>query len=254
VHYIELSFVEITAAFALGGVAGWMINYLANVLPIKRRLVKPFCFVCGEELSWKQSIFYTKCPKCNTHARVREWLVQISMPIIALLLRSFPPGNISFENSFLLTVYFLLVLVIDVEHKLILNSISICGFFLALIIGYNIHGFSTTLFGGASGFLIMLALYYLGELFIKVLNKSKPDDRKITEVALGFGDVNLSGIIGLLLGWPGVAAGLLLAILLGGIISAGLILLSLIKKSYQPLVAIPYAPFLIISAYILLIL
>jgi len=35
-------------------------------------------------------------------------------------------------------------------------------------------------------------------------------DMETDEVALGFGDVNLAGIMGLLLGWPGITAGLVI--------------------------------------------
>ncbi len=72
------------------------------------------------------------------------------------------------------------------------------------------------------------------------------------EVALGFGDVNLAGILGLLLGWPAIASGLLFAVLAGGLISLFIIVGMLITKKYKAFTAIPYAPFLILSALFLL--
>jgi leader peptidase (prepilin peptidase)/N-methyltransferase len=72
------------------------------------------------------------------------------------------------------------------------------------------------------------------------------------EVALGFGDVNFAGILGLLLGWPGISAGLLFTVLAGGLISLLIILGMLITKKYKAFTAIPYAPFLILSAFYLL--
>jgi leader peptidase (prepilin peptidase)/N-methyltransferase len=64
---------------------------------------------------------------------------------------------------------------------------------------------------------------------------------------LGFGDVNLSGVIGLMLGWPLILFGLLVAILLGGVFSALYVGFMLARKKYQAFSAIPYAPFLILS-------
>jgi prepilin signal peptidase PulO-like enzyme (type II secretory pathway) len=104
--------------------------------------------------------------------------------------------------------------------------------------------------GGAAGFGIMLGFYLLGELFARWLRSRRglPPE----EVALGFGDVNLAGILGLLLGWPGITAGLILAILLGGAGSLLYILWMVIRRRYQSMAAIPYGPFMVLAAVILL--
>ena len=54
----------------------------------------------------------------------------------------------------------------------------------------------------------MLALYYSGFVYLRISRKLRGKEPGETE-ALGFGDVNLSGIIGLLLGWPGILLGLI---------------------------------------------
>lgn len=70
--------------------------------------------------------------------------------------------------------------------------------------------------------------------------------------AIGFGDVNLSGVIGLMLGWPGIMAGLFLTIIIAGIVSLIYLVLQLVTRRYQAFMAIPYGPFLVASAVILL--
>jgi len=82
------------------------------------------------------------------------------------------------------------------------------------------------------------------------LSRKRGED--IDEVALGFGDVNLAGVIGLLLGWPGVIAGVFLAIIIGGAISGLFLLLQLFRKRYEAFQALPYGPFLVISVVLLL--
>ncbi len=72
------------------------------------------------------------------------------------------------------------------------------------------------------------------------------------EDALGFGDVNLAGIVGLLLGWPEVVGGLLLAIIAGGVVSGLIMLVMAVLRKYKAMTAIPYAPFLILGAIIFL--
>jgi len=81
---------------------------------------------------------------------------------------------------------------------------------------------------------------------------SRARKQPIEEIALGFGDVNLCGVLGLMLGWPRIWVNLLFAVLLGGLVSGGYILFMLVRKRYQPFTAIPYAPFLIIAAVVLI--
>jgi prepilin signal peptidase PulO-like enzyme (type II secretory pathway) len=102
-----------------------------------------------------------------------------------------------------------------------------------------------TLLGGAFGFGSMLLLYFLGEAFTRYMSKRRGE--AIDEVALGYGDVNLCGITGLLLGWPVILAGILFTIFAGGIGSLLVIAYMLIRKRYNAFTPIPYAPFLIFS-------
>ncbi len=102
-----------------------------------------------------------------------------------------------------------------------------------------------TLLGGAFGFGGMLLLYFLGEAFTRYMSKRRGE--LIDEVALGYGDVNLCGVTGLLLGWPVILAGLLFTIFAGGIGSLLVIAYMLIRKRYNAFTPIPYAPFLIFS-------
>ena len=92
----------------------------------------------------------------------------------------------------------------------------------------------------------MLVFYFLGEFFVKRMAKKR--GLSSDEVALGFGDVNLSGILGLLLGWQLIFVCLFFAILVGGLVSLVIIVGMLIAKKYKAFTAIPYAPFLILSA------
>ncbi len=153
-------------------------------------------------------------------------------------------------GSLIWLIYFALIVVIDLEHRLILHPISLVGGALGLFFGIRAHGLVETLVGGVAGFGIMLVFYFLGDLFIRYLSKRRGEE--IPEVALGFGDVNLSGVIGTILGWPGIVGGIFLAVLLGGVVSGAFLLIQLVRKEYQAYQALPYGPFLVISVYILL--
>jgi prepilin signal peptidase PulO-like enzyme (type II secretory pathway) len=145
--------------------------------------------------------------------------------------------------------YFGVVVVIDLEHRLIMHPVSLAGAAIGCIFGIINHGLVNTVVGGAAGFGIMLLFYLLGVLFVRIASRSSGEE--ITEVALGFGDVNLAGVLGLLLGWPGVIGGIVLAIFLGGIVSGIFLVVQKVRKRYQAFQALPYGPFLVLSTVIL---
>jgi leader peptidase (prepilin peptidase)/N-methyltransferase len=71
------------------------------------------------------------------------------------------------------------------------------------------------------------------------------------EEALGAGDVILTGVLGLILGWPLIWFGLLVGILLGGLITIPMLVIILVARRCKQdawMVFIPYGPFLLISA------
>ena len=233
----------------LGWAGAQVVNYLADVLPVHRKFIQPHCPECQHEKSWKHYLWITACQNCGNKPGVRHLIVLILGPILAGLLFFFPVESLGNYGALIWLVFFSLVVIIDLEHRLILHPVSIAGAILGAFFGIINHGFMNTLLGGAAGFGIMLAFYFLGELFVRVISRSRGEE--INEIALGFGDVNLAGVIGLLLGWPGIAGGIFLAIFLGGFVSGMFLLIQLVRKKYQAFQALPYGPFLVLSAVLL---
>jgi leader peptidase (prepilin peptidase)/N-methyltransferase len=153
--------------------------------------------------------------------------------------------------SLVLLIYFGLVTVIDIEHRLIMHVVSLVGAILCLGIGARLHGLMITLYGGLAGFGTMLVFYILGVGFLKLLAIRRK--KLITEdEALGFGDVAISGVIGFLVGWPGIIGVLVSGILLAGLASLIYLLIMLANRKYHPGLALPYGPFLIAVAIVML--
>lgn len=235
----------------LGWTSGKLINYLADVLPSTRRISSVFCQYCRQAQPIESYINLSyRCPSCGAPYPRRTWFVDLSAVIITLWLWITPPAKLGFWISWLLCVYLGIVIVIDIEYRLILHPVSLVGAFLGAVIGIWKHGLWLTLLGGMGGFAMMLALHFLGELVAGWIAKHRGVDQ--TEVALGFGDVNLAGIIGLLLGWPGIIAGLVLTIILGGVVGLIYMCWQILRRRYKPFSAIPYGPFMILSVVILL--
>lgn len=241
----------------VGWLCGWLVNYLADVLPVTRSLSRPTCPACQASYRWSDYLFLRNCAQCGARRRLRAPAVQILMTAASVLLWLFPRPYLPYPLAMLLLTYFIIVAVIDLEHRLVLHPVSLFGAFLGLGAGIFLrsgssllHGITSTLLGGAAGFGIMLVFYFAGQLYVRRMARTRglPAD----EVALGFGDVNLAGIIGLTLGWPSVIAGLFFAVLGGGLVSLLIVVSMLATKKYRAFAAIPYAPFLILAAIYLL--
>lgn len=232
----------------MGLIAAFPVNYLADVLPWKDgRLGKALCGRCGGALGWGEYLRWWKpCPHCGK-ARWRHGIVLVSLTVLSALLWIYP-GKWGFWAMWVLLVYAMLVAVIDAEHRLILHVVSATGALLLGGLGIWRHGLEATLLGGAAGASIMLLLFLLGNgyAYLKARRANQPPP---TEPALGFGDVALSTDLGLLLGWPGILAGLTFAILVAGAFSLLFLLYALLRwHRLRTDAYIPYAPFLLLGA------
>jgi leader peptidase (prepilin peptidase)/N-methyltransferase len=235
----------------LGWVSGAIINYVSDVLPFKRQLVHPFCTNCEKPqplinyFTWPR-----RCPNCNHPRTPRSWIVEILTIIIALWLWSQPSLVLGFWVSLLMIIYFGIVVIIDLEHHLIMHPVSIVGAILGLIIGVALHGFVDTLIGSVAGFGAMLGLYIIGALFARFIVRRSQEG--FSDEALGFGDVILGGILGLILGWPAIIGGLFISILFAGAISLIYLILTILARKYRAFTFIPYGPFMIAGAVALI--
>lgn len=233
-----------------GWASGVIVNYLADVLPRGRKLVRPFCIHCRHPFRLVNYFLWPRrCASCGQPRSLRVWVVEAVMAGAAVWLYLQPPNQMNFLLGMALLIYFGVVVVIDLEHKVILHQVSIAGAILGLIAGTLLHGIWITLLGGIIGYGLMLALYALGVFFVRVVSKRRGE---VVEDALGYGDVNLVGVLGLILGWPLILAGLMIAVILGGFFSLLYMLMKVFARKYEAFEAIPYGPFLVAGAVILI--
>jgi len=235
----------------LGWTAGIFINYISDVLPDKRRLTAPFCRNCEQvQPLLNYLVWPRRCPNCGHLRTFRSWIVEAITTLVVVWLWVQPDLVLGFWFSLVLLVYFSIVVVIDLEHHLILHPTSIFGGILGLVLGYQLHGIGDTIIGGLAGFGAMLGLYILGALFARFIVRRSQSG--FNDEALGFGDVILGGILGLILGWPAIIAGLFFAILFAGVISLIYLVISFLARKYRAFTFIPYGPFMIAGAVALI--
>ena len=131
---------------------------------------------------------------------------------------------------FILTSCLILISLIDYKTQIIpdglVGVIAVSGVLYNLL--YAPQGVMDMLLGGAVGFAVMLVIFV------------------ISRGGMGGGDVKISPAFGLWLGVEGTLLFLLLAFIIGGIISL-LLLVSGVKSKGD---AIPFGPFLCLAAFI----
>ena len=251
----------------LGWIAGLFINYVSDVLPLTRRFSQPVCPHCQTPFSWRDYLTLRSCHNCGAARSLRTWLVQILTTAAFVYFWLYPSKALGIPLGMLVIVYFGIITVIDLEHRLILHPTSLAGALLGLIVGTSIHsradgllmGAGKSLLGGLFGFGMMFLLYQLGTLVARYRARKMqaegktPDD----EEALGGGDMYLAGVLGLMLGWPFIWDALLLGVLLGGLVSLVFLIALFLRRRYSSeslMTFIPYGPYLILGAFYLLFL
>lgn len=253
----------------LGWFGGLFVNYASDVLPITRHFSQPACPGCQTSFPWLDYLTLRACRNCGRWRSLRTWLIQIVFIASFLNFWLIPPKSLGLPLSLIVMLYFGIITVIDLEHRLILHPTSAFGAVLGLIAGTYLNsrlndnglllGFGMSLLGGLVGFGTMFVLYKIGELVARararrLQSAGQADDE---EEALGGGDVYLLGVLGLMLGWPFILNVLVFGVILGGLVSILLLLVMLVRRSYASealMTFIPYGPYFILSAVYVLFL
>jgi len=244
-------------AALLGWVTGAAINVVADSLPTARRVTPPACPACGvprPARAWSAVVGglagAAVCAYCGRPRGWRAVTVELAAIAGAVWIWQRNPAPKEFVLGFLVGAILLLIGLIDLEHRLILHAVSLPA---AVVVGAAhaldpARGLTKTLLGGLVGLALVLGLYLLGGLFARLVARLRK--HPLDEVAFGFGDVTLSAVIGLAVGWPGVIVALLLGILAAGLFSLGYVVWMVARRRYSAFTPIPYGPFLILGAWV----
>jgi prepilin signal peptidase PulO-like enzyme (type II secretory pathway) len=252
----------------LGLGLGILLNSLADNLPpdaenIRYPPRRPRCRQCGQvfpPVYWLALAHWLlragRCPQCGARRPARPVLVELASAAALPYLWLWAgrpadgalPEAVRFVAAATVGLVFILIVVIDVEHRLILWSVVWPAAIAVALLGIITpgHGLVKTTLGGVAGYAITFAIFLLAELFARLLQRLR--GQALDEVAFGGGDVNLAAIIGFAVGWPGIILSLTIAILAGGVFSLGYIVVQLIRRRYVPYSAVPYGPFLVLGA------
>jgi leader peptidase (prepilin peptidase)/N-methyltransferase len=236
--------------FLLGAAIGSFLNVVADRLPAGRSIISPpsHCPECQHKLSAQDMIpifsylwLRRRCRYCKAPIPMRLLWVELGTGVLFAFLYwnyglGWELGIIAFYCCL-----FIALLVTDLEHNMLPNKIIYPGMVIALILAIlgSIFGFELTGVTGSSSRLWIINAAIgggigFGLLLIPAL---------IYRGGMGWGDVKLAGLIGLVTGFPLVFVAMFLAIVSGGLTAAILVLVKL--KSRKD--TIPFGPFLCLA-------
>lgn len=243
--------------FIFGLSVGSFLNVVICRLETKESFFfsRSHCPECGAVLKWYHLIpllsFLIQKSRCDYCQKKISWqypLVELTTGLLFLLVFSLQfsnPVQFSAFQALELFYYFsiisllIVIFVYDMKHYLIPQKVVYPAIGLVLIklaVDFSNKGFGFEVYGpllaafSAFGFFLLLVLASKGKW-------------------MGLGDVKLSFLMGLVLGWPNILVALFLSFFSGAII--GLILIVLGKKTMKS--EIPFGPFLAASAIVVLI-
>ena len=155
-----------------------------------------------------------RCPACGARLTLRRPLIELALGLIfpLLLLHISAPGMplrlpplAVFAIEALASAVLALIFVVDLEHHLVLDVVVFptAAVAVALALVLDRKSLAAMLFGVLVSGGLFLVLYGAGLLFYRA-------------EALGFGDVKLAVLLGILVGWPGIIGALTLCALFAG--------------------------------------
>ncbi|MFH1840961.1 MAG: prepilin peptidase [Candidatus Shapirobacteria bacterium] len=202
----------------------WRLNH--HLSPVAGR---SFCPKCRHKLSWYDNIpllsfvlLRGRCRCCRKKISLQYPIVELATAILTLQIFF---NYYNFYNL-LLTYALIIIFVSDLRYYIIPDEVI-----------YPLLVISLIFF--PQNFLIGLASAGLF-LFLVVITRQK---------GMGWGDVKLAGLMGLVLGWPNILTALYLAFLTGAL--AGVILILIKRKRFGQI--IPFGPFLAGATYLALL-
>lgn len=225
--------------FITGLILGSFLNVVIYRLKELETIVltRSHCPECKAELKWYDLIPFlsfimlkTKCRYCGKPISWQYPLVEFGTALMFVLIFWQFGNTLGAYFLMLITLFLIVIFVYDLLHSIIPDEMVYPAIIIALIylvIG-NMANFKLALISALIGGGFFIILYLLG--------KGK---------WMGFGDVKLGVLMGLLLPYPKILPALFIAFVLGTIV--GLILIVFKKKTIKS--EVPFGPFLIIGTY-----
>ncbi len=203
------------------------------------------CPNCGHKIRFYENIpvvswlvLKGKCSGCKNAISMRYPIVEAVTALLSLAVAQHYGATIEALLVIILTWALVSLTLIDLDHMLLPDQITLPLLWLGLLI--NINGtfvpLTDAVIGTAVGYMSLFSVYWLFKLFTG-------------KEGMGFGDFKLLAVFGAWTGWQLLPILILLASVVGAIVGIALI----VFKGHQREQAIPFGPYLAISGWITLL-
>jgi leader peptidase (prepilin peptidase)/N-methyltransferase len=231
--------------FVIGLCVGSFLNVVIYRVPRRESVVRPrsHCPACEAPIADRDNIpvlswmlLRGRCRSCGARISVRYPLVELGTAVlfVAAAVRLGATWQLPAFCVFFASL--LAISVIDLDHYIIPNRViypTLAVTIPLLVVAAAADGswdhLRNAAIGGVAGFAVLLAIHVA------------------VPRGMGFGDVRLAGVIGMMLGWLGLRylfLGLFLAFLLASVIGVALIAARLRSRKD----AVPFGPFMALGA------
>ncbi len=256
----------IVIALVAGLLSGGLVNALADDLPKRRNLRAPHypddtprpvsawlglsAFLAGQRSSPEGA-------KLSWRHPITEIATVALMLLTVFVTQDKGIGTVTTLFWLMFMAIYVLITVIDMEHKLILFAVINPALVLALIYAVVTETRNPPipvdhLIGSAVGFGVFFLMYNGGFLFTYVVGKLR--GQEIKEVAFGYGDVMLAGLSGMILGWQSLIFAMFITVFLGAFGAiAYLISRQIAGGKYSAFTALPYGPYIVAGTLAMLL-
>jgi prepilin signal peptidase PulO-like enzyme (type II secretory pathway) len=259
-------FLELILVGLLGLLAGGVINVLADDLPHRRPPALPrYPDGTPRPISaWLGLLAFITGQRSSSSGAALSWrypVAELSTAFL-MLLTVVVTGDDPRVSDLQLVFYliymaiFVLITVIDIEHRLILFVVIIPSAALAILDAIvtpvtNKPDLGNALIGGLLGFGVFFVLYLGGILFSYLM--AKIQGYELPEVAFGYGDVMLSTLCGLILGWEAMIIAMFITVFLGALGAVVYLTIRGLIGHYSMFTPLPYGPYIIAGTLLLLL-
>lgn len=228
----------------LGLVVGSFLNVCIHRLPADRSVVRPrsMCPSCGKTIAWYDNVpvisyilLRARCRSCRAPISLRYPAVEIATALISWMVFWRYGVDWRFPVFFAFSAALLTVSLIDLDHRIIPDEISLSGAVLGLLLALltPLLPFWDALLGAL-----------LGGGFLFVVGMAYEAARK--QEGIGGGDIKLLAMIGAFTGWQGA----LFTIFCGSVVASIVGITLMVARRADGQLPIPFGPFLSFAAFL----
>ena len=233
----------IISLLVLSYLLGSFYNVLIYRIPQGISFILPSskCTQCNKKIKWFDNIpifsfifLKGKCRHCKKSFSFQYLLVEIISPILMITLLLYNETLYKGIVGYLFFSVLLIIFFIDLEHKIIPNTLTYSLALFGVILNFinlNFYNAIYTIFFGAliGGGPIFLLMY----LYKKIRGVD----------GMGMGDIKLFIVLGIWLGWLNCLLIIFISAMIGSIVGIVGILIKKVESQQQ----LPFGPFIIIS-------